>query len=957
MHCTNESLKAGRLGMPFKMASVTAAVLSAFAGGAAHAQSTSPSANPNTLETIVISGFKKSLDKALSDKRESVSSVDVIVAEDIAKFPDQNIAESLQRIPGISIQKDAGEGSRITVRGLSSQFTRVRVNGMETIATSTEGASANRDRGFDFNVFASELFSSLVVHKTAEASLDEGSLGAVVDLNTGNPLSGKKGFTVVGSAQAARNTLSKNTGPRLAGLINWKSDGGTMGASVSGAYSKTKTLELGNNTTQWQQARFDSVNGVPCFFASATSAVAVPNIGGTYRSSTGCDAVALAFHPRIPRYGEVKHDRERAGVTASWQWRPADGTKVTVDALGSSFKETREERWGEVLLRTNERSVDVSNYAIDTNNNLYKATLNDAYVRTEHYLRKSETRFGQLDADWDQDITDKFRFTLQGGVSRSDAKIPLETTIMLDNRAATNYSYDYSNSRSPVLAFGTNMLDPSTLQLAEIRDRPSDVLNKYRTAQVRTEWDVTDWLTAKSGLAYRRFSFTSVGNQRDTFVCPSSATAARDVVLGTITCSPNTTFGPTAVYGFPATAALTETFNLGNAGQPSGTTTSWLVANLNAATAFTNLYGRALTPTSGTNFGVVEATKTAYLQFDAKNQLAGLKYAVNLGTRYARTDQSSNGPVNGVDVHLGRVYGDWLPSANLAIFPTDKLIFRGAVAKVITRPGLSNLSPSGSIDGRNYTITFGNPKLDPFRATAYDLSGEWYFAPQSIFSVALFDKDIKSFPVTTSTVDTFASTGLPLSAIPSGTPASVAPEAQPWIISQPTNGTGATLKGVEIAVQAPFSFLPGILKNFGGIANVTFVNSSAVYGQTPPSVVPGVSPVAQPFSGTLVNVSKRAYNLTIYYEDDKFSARASYSYRSPYADSTGTTGNIFQGFNATRSVDASTRYKINDMVEVSLEGTNLTDAYRDRYVDTPTNRIYEYNHFGRTISIGARFKM
>lgn len=955
MHCTMDSFKAGRLGMPFKMASVTAAVLSAFAGGAAHAQSTSPSAN--TLETIVVSGFKKSLDKALSDKRESVSSVDVIVAEDIAKFPDQNIAESLQRIPGISIQKDAGEGSRITVRGLSSQFTRVRVNGMETIATSTEGASANRDRGFDFNVFASELFSSLVVHKTAEASLDEGSLGAVVDLNTGNPLSGKKGFTVVGSAQATHNTLSKNTGPRAAGLINWKSDSGTMGASISGAYSKTKTLELGNQTTQWQQARFDSAGGVPCFFASATSAVAVPNIGGTYRSSAACDAVALAFHPRIPRYGEVKHDRERLGTTASWQWRPADGTKFAVDALGSSFKETREERWGEVLLRTNERSVDVASYAIDTNNNLYKATLNDAYVRTEHYVRKSETRFGQLDAAWDQDVTDKFRFTLQGGVSRSDAKIPLETTVMFDDRDAANYRYDYSDSRSPVLTFGENMLDTGEFQLAEIRDRPSDTLNKYRTAQVRTEWDVTDWLTARTGLAYRRFSFNAVGNQRDTSVCPSTTATARDVVLGTITCSPNTAFGPAAVYGFPVTSALAETFNLGNAGQPSGTTTSWLVPNLGTATDYTHLYDRALTPTSGANFGVTEITKTAYLQLDAKNQLAGLKYAANLGTRYARTDQSSSGVVNGLNVNLGRIYGDWLPSANVAIFPTDKLIFRGAVAKVITRPGLSQLSPSGSIDGRNYTVTFGNPKLDPYRATAYDLSGEWYFAPQSIFSVALFEKKIKSFPVTTSTVDTFASTGLPLSAIPSGTPASASPEGQLWIISQPTSGAGATLKGLEVAVQAPFSFLPGLLKNFGGIANVTFVNSSAVYGQTPPSVVPGVSPVAQPFSGTLLNVSKRAYNLTIYYDDETFSARASYSYRSPYADSTGSTGNIFQGFNAARNIDASMRYKINEMVEVSLEGTNLTDPYRDRYVDTPTNRIYENNHFGRTISVGARFKM
>lgn len=293
-------------------------------------------------------------------KRESVSSVDAIVAEDIAKFPDQNLAESLQRIPGISIQRDAGEGRSITVRGLGSQFTRVRLNGLETVATSTDGASANRDRAFDFNVFASELFSSLVVHKTAEASLDEGSLGAVVDLNTGNPLAGKKGFTLVGSAQASYNDLSKNWGPRVAGLLGWKSADGRLGISVSGAYSKTDNLELGNNSVRWAQARFDSVNGTPCFYSANTGGSPVANSGGNYRPSATCDQAALAMHPRIPRYGEVAHRRERLGLTGSIQWQPTDATKISIDGLWSRFKEDREEKWAEVLLRSNERSIDWS---------------------------------------------------------------------------------------------------------------------------------------------------------------------------------------------------------------------------------------------------------------------------------------------------------------------------------------------------------------------------------------------------------------------------------------------------------------------------------------------------------------------------------------------------------------------------------------------------------------------
>ena len=341
---------------------------------------------------IVVTGFRRSLDAALNVKRRSVSAVDAIVAEDIAKFPNQNLAESLQRIPGISIQRDAGEGQAITVRGLGAQFTRVRVNGLETVATSTDGASANRDRAFDFNVFASELFNSIVVHKTAEASLDEGSLGAVVDLNTGNPLGGKKGLTFVASAQSSYNDLSKNTRPRVAGLLSYKSPNGVFGVAVSAAYSKTDNLELGNNTVRWAQARFDSVDGTPCFFTSATSTTRASNTGGVYRSSAACDQAALAFHPRIPRYGEIAHGRQRLGITGSLQFAPSDATKVSIDGLYSTFKEKREEKWAEVLLRSNERSIDLSNVAYDANNNLISATLNDAYVRTEHYLRESKTK-------------------------------------------------------------------------------------------------------------------------------------------------------------------------------------------------------------------------------------------------------------------------------------------------------------------------------------------------------------------------------------------------------------------------------------------------------------------------------------------------------------------------------------------------------------------------------------
>lgn len=934
-----------------------AASVAVLAAGSAQAQE-APAEDAATEaageEEIIVTGFRQSLEAALNVKRDSVAAVDAIVAEDIAKFPDQNLAESLQRIPGISISRDAGEGRSITVRGLSSQFTRVRVNGMETIATSTDGATANRDRAFDFNVFASELFSSIVVHKTASASLDEGSLGAVVDLNTGNPLSGRAGFAAAASIVGSYNDLSEKVGPRVAGLLSWRNDAGTFGASLSAAYSKTKVNELGNNTVRWAQARFDGVNGTNCFTTQ--------NSGGTYVPSAACDQAALAFHPRIPRYGEVAHDRERLGLTGSVQFAPTDATKFSIDALFSKFDAAREEQWGEVLLRSNERSINVANPVYDANNNMVSATLNDAWVRTEHYLRESSTKFYQLGASWDQDLGDSFRFTLLGGLSKSDADIPVETTIIFDDRDAQGYSFDYSDMAFPKLTFGTSVTDPAVFQLAEIRDRPSNVTNKFRTAQLRTEWDFADDYTLKAGAVWRRFNFDAEAFTRDTAVCGNGGTSLVTSTSGTIACSATSLFGPTAVYGFPVTAALSQLFTLGNAGQPAGNTNSWLVPNLDAAAAFTNLYSRPLVNDAGNIRGVQETTKGAYFQVDGKGSLFGLDYAVNAGLRYAKTDQSSYGLVSGTPATVKRSYHDWLPSANLALFPTEDIIIRAAVADVMTRPTLGSLTPGGSADGFNYRVTSGNPFLQPFRATNYDIALEWYFAPQAILSVAWFKKDVKSFTQSASiTGATFTQTGLPTSVLNPSSPAALNPaqQSQPiWTLSTTVNGTGAVLKGWEFAAQIPFNaFTEGFLGNFGVIANATFIDSNANFNLQGPAIAAGGALQNVAVSNSLSNVSKRAYNGTLYYDDGAFSARVMLSYRGRYHEGASGTGNLLEGFGATTNLDASMRYKLTEWLELSVEGNNLLDTYRYRFTDFDADRNYENNHFGRTILFGARLKL
>jgi iron complex outermembrane receptor protein len=865
---------------------------------------------------IIVSGFRQSLNAAISAKREAVGQVDVIVAEDIAKFPDTNLAESLQRIPGVAIERDAGEGRQITVRGLGGQFTRVRVNGMETIATSVDGASFNRDRAFDFNVFASELFNSIVVNKTASAALDEGSLGAVIDLNTGDPLAYGAGLKLVGSAQGRYNDLNDDIAPRLAGLLAWSNADETFGISASAAWTKYETPELGNNSVRWaNDATFRSVDGVDCAANAA---------------DPGCVEVRDAFHPRIPRYGLVNHDRERLGATAAIQFRPTDRTDIQFNALYSNFKENRDEYWGEVLLRSNEDEIDLSNYVIDGDNNVISADLENAWIRNERYHRESETDFYQISGTIEQAFSDNFSASLLAGFSKSDATIPVETTIIFDDRDGT-YSYDYTDMKFPVLAFGTDVTNPGNFQLAEFRDRPSSVENKFKTIALDLDWEPTSGLRLSGGPFYRQFDYFTQSARRDGQYCSAFTCAA-------------------GAYGAPVTADLSELFELGDAGQPAGNTNSWVVPNLDAAVAFLDLYNIPAVTREGDVRSVEEKVTGGYFQTDFEID-HGLRVTGNFGVRYARTEQSSQGFNNGQYVTVERNYDDFLPALNLNVFPSDDVVLRGAIARVITRPTLGSLTPGGSVDEFNFVISTGNPFIEPYRAWNYDLSAEWYFAPGAILSLAGFIKEVESFPVGNSLQVTYAQSGLPTSLLTSGTPAydAVVNGTDPnreFQFRTTTNGEGATIKGVELGLNLPFSaFASGALANFGVLGNVTYVDSQQE-----------IEFEDQIFETTFSGVSKYSANGTVYYDDGRISIRMSGAYRSGYNTGSSGNGNFLEGYTSSFNLDAAIRYKVTDSVELTLDGNNLTDDYRYRWTDDNARRNYENNHFGRIIMAGVRFE-
>src|SRR6185312_14209522 len=287
------------------------AALMGLGGSEAQAQQAPASgaqAGESPIEEVVVSGYRRSLEVSLDIKKDAIGAVDAIVAEDIAKFPDLNLAESIQRIPGVSIARDAGEGRQVTVRGLGPQFTRVRVNGMEAMSANggTDAAGGtNRDRSFDFNTFASELFNAVTIRKTSAAEIEEGSLGATVDLRVARPFD-YQGFTFVSSVQGSWNDIEEKLDPRGALLLSDRFLDGKLGALISAAYTGRKLLDEGSSTVRWQNSQ--NQDGSPAATAAFTS------LGANY-PTTGPTLAQLnaAYRPRIPRFDQYKHDQDRLG--------------------------------------------------------------------------------------------------------------------------------------------------------------------------------------------------------------------------------------------------------------------------------------------------------------------------------------------------------------------------------------------------------------------------------------------------------------------------------------------------------------------------------------------------------------------------------------------------------------------------------------------------------------------
>ena len=1044
---------------------LAAAIASVLIAPMAFAQSTQNNPqqpDPTQLDGLTVTGYRQSLQKSLDEKRYSTEQVDAIYAEDIGKFPDQNLAESLQRIAGVSIDREGGEGQRISIRGLGSDFTRVRLNGLEALATAGNGSSGvNRSRGFDFNTFASELFSQVKVNKTQSAQMDEGSLGSTVDLRGSRPFD-FDGFQASASAQAGYGELSEQYDPRFSGLLSNTWGDGRFGALLSASYSKRNVYEEGYNPVRWEhgnhrnsnqstaanngtygfcsprgynpqtprnpasnetpagsgsQANQDRNNGWGSYGISATHCgTGLPRPEATPENIAAYETATNAWIPRYPRYIRTAHEIERLGVTGAFQFKVSDDTLLSFDAMYSKLdKDQREDSIGANLHRAanlgGKTQITVREAQVDDQNRLIYGVFDNVDFRTESSLIQESTTFQQFSMNLDHHFNDSVKLEAQVGHSSSDYERPVFSLVSFDNSNVDGFVMDMRNGGdmpSMTLPFALN--DPAAWSwlgygavpvnsngtargsnISEVRLNPSAVSNAFDTAKLDLTFNINPTFTLRTGLAYKDYDMESeeyrhISYGRLAQALPAGVTIA-DLSTSLSGFGKNLSGNVPDGWLIPDFGKIAELLNI----------------NCNCDTGVQGgdyrLAGIGHFGSSNNNFEVNERSLGGYLQLDFNTELLDRAFRGNVGVRVVNTQINASGwaPCNAASAGnnsdncesffgvasataaagdrslvrsvVNHSYQDVLPSLNLAWDVAENVVLRFGAAKTMARPTLAYLSPSVSggptgyfDDGRVFAINLGNPKLDPFRSTNYDLSAEWYFAEGGLLSAAVFYKDIDSYVQRTRLLTTWGDMGYSLDLLPAGFTADTVFNVQSYY-----NTPGGPLKGYELTYQQPFTFLPGIWSKFGVQLNYTHVESSIKYmfstaGNSNTSVTTTFT------DNDLVNLSPNSYNATLYYDDGTFSARVSTSYRDGYIGEILSQENVWDldgnqlttadvtGKDSVRNVDFNMSYRVNKKLSLTFEAINLLDTPDSRYVDSSLQLADRYTVTGRQYYLGARYK-
>lgn len=876
---------------------------------AAEPQSVADPVPTQSQPEIVVSGFRGSLARAQDLKRTAVNVTESILAEDMAKMPDLNLSESIQRLPGVAISREGGEGRNITLRGFAPDFTRTTLNGMEVPASSdgldSGGFTINAGRAFDFHIFASELFNRVDVHKTQRASIEEGGIAGTVDLYSAKPFDFKGPQRVI-SAQGGYNSMTGKVDPRVTAMVSDTFADDTIGFLLSAAYSKRTVYQEGFGSVRWTSP---FVNG-------DSWADSNPTVTGTPIDCPATDNLDCLWAPRLPRADFFGNDQKRFGVTGSLQFRPVDGLEISLDALYSRLENDRLSYNSMEWLLTHGPA---GNFVGQTpltfkvgpdGKQLLAASFNDVTSWYESRHQTSTSTFQQFVASAGYQISDALKLNLMAGKARDVAD---RNELRFYARSTPHfYSYDFSASQDvPVVGYGA--YDPSNTANYINALTAANRLNKVVKDNFTTKGDLVfegNSITARTGIAYSRRLVRYAEEQGN---LPSFAPQSY------LTAFPIENFGKSITSGGLLPFAVFDFDKVANS----------------------SLISSQYTPNTRAGWEVSEKTLGGYGEVTGEYDIGTMTLRANAGVRYVKTTVESRAQIAGSAVAVKRSYDNVLPSVNVALNLTPGLVARAAYARSMTRPGLGSLNIAApTFEYTTRTVgNLGNPDLKPYLSNDYDLNLEWYFSKGGLIAVGLFKKDIiSSLNTAVVTKPVPQEYWAAIYADPRyDTSYNADPATVPYTFFQAVNAPGGnSVKGVEVTLNAPFTFLPGALSYLGIASNYTHVSARNSTGLSPNS-----------------------YNFTGYFDTGSMGLRVSVNKRDDYLLSEpGGNGHVQERKYGPTHVDLSAYYNIARNLTLTVQGINITNE-KERIYGTGDGSQYlvrEYSRTGAQWFVGARYQ-
>jgi len=924
----------------------------------------------NTFEDeVIVTGIRSSLKQSLDVKRDSNQVVDAISAEDVGKFPDSNIAESLQRITGVAIDRSGGEGQFITVRGLGPEFNTVTLNG-RTLATDNPG------REFSFDVISSDIISRAEVFKTSTPNLQSGGIGANVNIVTTRPLSA--GTNLTGSVSGTYDTLREKISPEGSLVGSWSNDDRTFGFAGGISYSDRAT----------QRDRV-LTNG----FSARGGAAFIDTGGAGTAAATGLtdanSVSALPANARVQQQAIVSRDiqdRERITINGTAQFRPSDTLELTIDGLYSEFNiESFDTQFSgffsppfiDPVVDANGTVTSFSRPGVDflaRNPGLTTGESQNDNVLTSNN-READTYLIGANLDWDVSdaITANFDvstskatrdgtnpFVVLGALAPSSPLISLPDDAEITTLENIVGAQDASIQRLHFVNVARNVIND---EIFELKGGFDWAANNAMNTVISVGASYSD--RQKSGDLFDNFSPTQGGGvfcaycgyatdfddsilqqaNLDGFL--GGVSGANRIPINFLTASFEDAFAQ-----LNSDAAISDPNRSGR----GALSDAELRARRDSTDSFLGFYEPDFNPAG--SFAVDEAVTAVFFNSAWEGAFNNLPFAANFGFRVARTETSSTGvdqPVvefresdgdtqlipnfgPATPVTVSNTYTNFLPSANIKFDVAEDKIVRLAASKTVTRPTLTALGVANQFGGRANapTSTGGNPLLEAFESTNFDAAFEWYVDDLSFVGVSGFYKDFGNF-IESSTIAIERPVVFPAGNASNPSAADVTRQIA-FQDTRDRNGETGSIVGLELAAQTAFE------NGFGVQANYTFVDSSI-------DRAAGSAFADLDYNG----LSPHSFNVSGFYEKGPLQARLSYNYRDEFlvlASDGGAQGEPRER-EAYGQLDFSAAYEINEMFQVFAEGVNLLDEDR-RDFSRFENRFLEYEDTGSRFTLGVR---